>query len=76
MMLMQNTSGFDLEKLYWMHVEYFPAHDAVNLKLSIHELIDIMVHGRTGVYKTQIVCLDAILILYRSNDLCHIHISL
>ncbi|KAI0703717.1 hypothetical protein BC835DRAFT_1410454 [Cytidiella melzeri] len=37
----------DLERLYWMHVEYFPAHECRGLNLAVDELTDIMIHGHT-----------------------------
>ena len=41
-------TGVELERLYWIHVEYFCAHHCTGLNLAIDNLIDIMTQGRTG----------------------------
>ncbi|KAI0090341.1 hypothetical protein BDY19DRAFT_992544, partial [Irpex rosettiformis] len=36
----------ELERFYWMHVEYFCSHESTGLNLSPDSLIDIMTQGR------------------------------
>ena len=40
--------GIQLEGLYWQHVEYFPAHQAVGYDSKLNELTDAMIQGRAG----------------------------
>ncbi|KAI0806199.1 hypothetical protein BC629DRAFT_1151614 [Irpex lacteus] len=36
----------ELERFYWIHVEYFCAHDSIGLELAVNNLVDIMTQGR------------------------------
>lgn len=42
------VSGFALESLYWLHVEYFPCHQLVGLNLALNELIHVFSHAQAG----------------------------
>jgi hypothetical protein len=40
-----------LERLYWVHVEFFPMHICAQVPLQVvDDLIDIMSYGVTGIY--------------------------